>query len=120
MDTHKIAGWTVYIDICGEHAHIVLADGRRGPALFSHDEALELLELLEGSGLLSDDEIPDLERQIYDSALPNEAPPDIDVLEDLLESRCRATGTFYDKDLLNFGVEDLFEHPEQSEGRVFH
>lgn len=120
MDTYKIAGWTVYIDICGEHIHIVLADGRRGPALFSNTEALELLELLEGSGLLSDDEIPELERQIYDSALPREAPPDIDTLEDMLKSLCYPIGICDKRGLPDFDIEDFFEHSERGGGRVLH
>ena len=120
MDTHKIAGCTVHLDRCGEHVHIVLADGRRGPALFSNTEALELLKLLEWSGLLSDDEIPELKQQIYNSTLPDEAPPDIDALEDMLKSLCYSIGTYDNKGSPDSDVEDYFEHPNRGGGRILH
>ena len=120
MGTHKIARSSARLKECGGHFHIVLADGRRGPALFSIGETLELLQLLKGSDLLSDDEVCGFEWKIYYSTLHDETPSDIDVVEDLLESRCCATGMFDDEDLINFDVEELFEHPEQSEGHVLH
>ena len=119
MSTHKIARSSAHFKICDDHARIVLADGRKGPKLFSYDEAMELLELLKKSDLISDDEIPELERQIYDSALPNEVYPHMVAVEYFVESVCRAVGMFDDEDL-DFDVEEIFKHPERSEGHTIH
>ena len=120
MSTHKIARSSAHFKICDDHARIVLADGRKGPKLFSYDEAMELLELLKKSDLISDDEIPELERQIYDSALPNEVYPHMGAIDDLLESFRRAGGVFDDEDLPDFDIEKIFVHPEQSKGHTLH
>ena len=120
MSTHKIARSSAHFKICDDHARIVLADGRRGPELFSYDEAMELLELLKKSDLIPDDEIPELERQIYDSTLPDETPPYVFAVEDFLESLCRDAGSFDDEDLLNFDVEEIFKHLERGDEDTLH
>ena len=119
MGTHKFARSSAHLKICDDHAYIILADGRRGPELFSYDEALELLKLLKKSDLIPSDEIPELERQIYDSALPDETDPNMVAAVSVLESVCRATGMFDDEDL-DFDVEKIFVHPEQSKGHTLH
>ena len=119
MGTHKVARSSAHLKICDDHARIVLADGRRGPELFSYDEAMKLLKLLKKSALIPDDEIHELERQIYDSALPDKTDPNMVAAVSVLESVCRATGMFDDEDL-DFDVEEIFKHPEQSKGHTIH
>ena len=119
MGTHKIVRSSAYLSMSCDHAHIILADGRKGPELFSYDEAMKLLKLLKKSALIPDDEIPELERQIYDSALPDETDPNMVAAVSILESHCRATGMFDDEDL-DFDVEEIFKHPERSEGHTIH
>ena len=119
MGTHKVARSSAHLKICDDHAYIILADGRRGPELFSYDEALELLKLLKKSDLIPSDEIPELERQIYYSALPDEPDPNVVAEGSILKLLCRTAGMFDDEDL-DFDVEKIFVHPDQSEDRVLH
>lgn len=54
---------------CGEHGHITLADGRRGPEVCGKDGALASMQVAIGFGWINEVEVPELKRQIQASSL---------------------------------------------------